>query len=107
MATKRTDPIGCMMEMITKKLTLMQIEQMPNVTLMPHTTVTRFSADGVTVEKDGEKMSLEPFQTVILASGMLSGSGTPGGNRKSRPGRGNHRRRRPGHGYLCGRPCRV
>ena len=24
------------------------------------------------MEKDGEKISLEPFQTVILASGMLS-----------------------------------
>ncbi len=71
-ATKRTDPIGSMMEMITKKLTLMRIEQMPNVTLMPHTTVKMFGADGVEVEKDGERVSLEPFQTAIVASGMLS-----------------------------------
>ena len=38
-ATKRTDPIGSMMEEITRKLALMRIDRMPNVTLMPHTTV--------------------------------------------------------------------
>jgi 2,4-dienoyl-CoA reductase-like NADH-dependent reductase (Old Yellow Enzyme family)/thioredoxin reductase len=71
-ATKRTDPIGSMMEMITKKLTLMRLGKMPKVTLMPHTTVKTFTHDNVTVEKDGEQLVLEPFQTVILASGMLS-----------------------------------
>ena len=71
-ATKRTDPIGSMMEMITKKLTLMRIEKMPNVTLMPHTTVKKFSTDGVEMEQDGKTVALKPFQTVILASGMLS-----------------------------------
>jgi 2,4-dienoyl-CoA reductase-like NADH-dependent reductase (Old Yellow Enzyme family)/thioredoxin reductase len=74
-ATKRTDPIGSMMEMITKKLTLMRIDQMPNVTLMPHTTVKAFKTDAVEVEKDGEMLSLEPFQTVIFASGMISAQG--------------------------------
>ncbi|MDY7032798.1 MAG: FAD-dependent oxidoreductase [Thermodesulfobacteriota bacterium] len=74
-ATKRTDPIGSMMEMITKKLALMRIDQMDNVTLMPHTTVKEFNSESVEVEKDGSKISLEPFQTVILASGMLSAPG--------------------------------
>ena len=74
-ATKRTDPIGSMMETITKKLTLMHIDQMNNVTLMPHTTVKAFERDRVGVEKDGETMVLEPFETVILASGMLSAPG--------------------------------
>ncbi|QTA87480.1 FAD-dependent oxidoreductase [Desulfonema magnum] len=74
-ATKRTDPIGSMMEMITKKLALMRIDQMQNVTLMPHTTVKEFFADKVDVEQDGEKKSLDAFQTVILASGMLSAPG--------------------------------
>jgi NADPH-dependent 2,4-dienoyl-CoA reductase/sulfur reductase-like enzyme len=74
-ATKRTDPIGSMMEMITKKLALMRIGQMEKVTLMPHTTVKEFKSDSVQVEKDGEPLSLEPFQTVILASGMLSAAG--------------------------------
>jgi NADPH-dependent 2,4-dienoyl-CoA reductase/sulfur reductase-like enzyme len=70
-ATKRTDPIGSMMEMITKKLTLMRIDQMPNVTLMPHTTVKSFDMEKVEMEKDAEKLALNPFDTVILASGML------------------------------------
>jgi len=63
------------MEMITRKLTLMRIDQMQNVTLMPHTTVKAFTADGVEVEQDGKKIHLEPFQTVILASGMISAAG--------------------------------
>ncbi|MCF8078224.1 MAG: FAD-dependent oxidoreductase [Desulfobacterales bacterium] len=74
-ATKRTDPVGSMMEMITRKLTLMRIEGMSNVTLMPHTTVKAFTADGVEVEQDGKKIYLSPFQTVILASGMVSEAG--------------------------------
>jgi pyruvate/2-oxoglutarate dehydrogenase complex dihydrolipoamide dehydrogenase (E3) component len=74
-ATKRTDPIDSMMEMITRKLTLMRIEPMPNVTLMPHTTVKAFLANGVEVEQDGEKKSLAPFQTVILAFGMRTAPG--------------------------------
>jgi NADPH-dependent 2,4-dienoyl-CoA reductase/sulfur reductase-like enzyme len=74
-ATKRTDPIGSMMEMITRKLTLMRIDQMPNVSLMPHTTVKAFAEDGVEVEQDGEKIRLAPFQTVILAAGMVSAAG--------------------------------
>ena len=74
-ATKRTDPKGSMMEMITKKLTLKRLEQMKNVKLMPHTTVKGFTDDSVQVEQDGKTLSLEPFQTVILASGMLSAAG--------------------------------
>ncbi|MBW1946124.1 MAG: hypothetical protein JRJ51_25355 [Deltaproteobacteria bacterium] len=61
--------------MITKKLALMRIEQMDKVTLMPHTTVKEFKSESVEVEKDGVSMTLEPFQTVILASGMLSAPG--------------------------------
>ena len=74
-ATKRTDPIGSMMEMITKKLALMRLEQMEKVTLMPHTTVKAFKSGHVEVEQDGRKLSLDPFQTVILASGMLPAPG--------------------------------
>lgn len=70
-ATKRTDPIGSMMEMITKKLAMMRIDQLPNVTLMPHTAVKEFKTDGVVVEQDGKQLTLEPFQTVILSPGML------------------------------------
>ncbi|MBW1808716.1 MAG: FAD-dependent oxidoreductase [Deltaproteobacteria bacterium] len=71
-ATKRTDPIGGMMVMINKKLALMRIGQLPNVTLMPHTTVNAFTGEKVEVEQDGQMLSLEPFQTVVLAAGMQS-----------------------------------
>lgn len=74
-ATKRTDPIGSMMEMITRKLLLMRLEKMSNVTLMPHTTVKKFSAEAVEMEQDGVQKSLEPFQTVILSSGMNPAKG--------------------------------
>jgi pyruvate/2-oxoglutarate dehydrogenase complex dihydrolipoamide dehydrogenase (E3) component len=74
-ATKRTDPIGSMMEMITKTLALKRIGEISKVTIMPHTTVKNFKADGVAMEKDGERIFKEPFQTVILASGMLSEAG--------------------------------
>jgi NADPH-dependent 2,4-dienoyl-CoA reductase/sulfur reductase-like enzyme len=74
-ATKRTDPIGSMMEMITKKLALMRIGSMEKVTLMPHTAVKAFKPDRVEIEKDGERLSLAPFQTVILSSGMLPAPG--------------------------------
>jgi thioredoxin reductase len=74
-ATKRTDPIGSMMEMITKKLALKRIGEMDNISLMPHTTVKAFMEKTVDIEQDGVRMSLEPFQTVILASGMLPAPG--------------------------------
>jgi NADPH-dependent 2,4-dienoyl-CoA reductase/sulfur reductase-like enzyme len=74
-ATKRTDPIGSMMEMITRNLALMRIEQMPKVILMPRTTVKAFYPDTVDLEQDGVGMSQEPFQTVILSSGMESAPG--------------------------------
>ena len=74
-ATKRTDPLGSMMEMITRKLTLMRIDQMKNVTLMPHTAVKTLSADEAILQQEGKSIALEAFQTVILCSGMLSKPG--------------------------------
>jgi 2,4-dienoyl-CoA reductase-like NADH-dependent reductase (Old Yellow Enzyme family)/thioredoxin reductase len=74
-ATKRADPIGSMMEMITKNLTLKRIGGMTNVILMPHTTVKAFMEKSVDIEQEGVRMSLEPFQTLILASGMVSAQG--------------------------------
>jgi pyruvate/2-oxoglutarate dehydrogenase complex dihydrolipoamide dehydrogenase (E3) component len=74
-ATKRTDPIGSHMEMITRKLALMRLEKHSNVTLMPHTTVKGFKSDRVEMERDGEALTMEPFQTVILATGMVPGPG--------------------------------
>ncbi|MCK4985985.1 MAG: FAD-dependent oxidoreductase, partial [Desulfobacterales bacterium] len=71
-ATKRTDPIGSFMEMITRNLTLKRIAGMPQVTLMPHTRVKTFHSEGVEVIQDDENKTLAPFQTVILAAGMRS-----------------------------------
>lgn len=74
-ATKRTDPIGGMMEMITKNLALMRIGQIPKITLMPHTTVKAFFPQAVDIEQDGVRMYLEPFQTIILSSGTVPAPG--------------------------------
>lgn len=74
-ATKRMDPIGGAMDMLGKKMTLMKIDKMPKVTLMPLTTVLGFSVDRVDIDQNGKRLSMEPFQTVILSSGMLSASG--------------------------------
>ncbi len=71
-ATKRTDPIGSMMEAITRKLLLMRLDKMPNVSMMPHTTVKGFFPDRVEVEQDGVSKFLDPFETVVIASGMVS-----------------------------------
>jgi 2,4-dienoyl-CoA reductase-like NADH-dependent reductase (Old Yellow Enzyme family)/thioredoxin reductase len=84
-ATKRTDPIGGMMEMITRNLTLKRIGQMPKVTLMPHTTVKNFFPHTVDIEQEGKRMSLQPFQTVILATGMVSAPGPDEEIRRSVP----------------------
>jgi 2,4-dienoyl-CoA reductase-like NADH-dependent reductase (Old Yellow Enzyme family)/thioredoxin reductase len=70
-AVEIVDQLGGAMEGITKKLAMKRIEQLKNVTLMPRTAVKEFKADGVEVEKDGKIISLEPFQTVIMASGMI------------------------------------
>jgi len=74
-ATKRTDPIGGTMPAIEKKLALKRIEKLPDVTLMPRTTINSFNNGTVQITKDGSGMSIEGFQTVILASGMKSAPG--------------------------------
>jgi NADPH-dependent 2,4-dienoyl-CoA reductase/sulfur reductase-like enzyme len=71
-AVEIIDQLGGAMEGITKKLAFKRIEQLERVTLMAQTAVKEFKADCVEVEKDGEIISLEPFQSVILASGMIS-----------------------------------
>ncbi|MBW1963557.1 MAG: FAD-dependent oxidoreductase, partial [Deltaproteobacteria bacterium] len=71
-AVEIVDQLGGAMEGITKKLALMRIEQLEKVILIPQTAVKAFKADCVELEKDGEILALEPFQSVILASGMLS-----------------------------------
>ncbi len=74
-ATKRSDPLGSMMEAITRTLILTKIKQNSKINLMPHTTVKAFFPDHVEIEQEGEKKSLKPFQTVILCSGTVSADG--------------------------------
>lgn len=82
-ATKRTDPIGSFMEMITRNLTLKRIAGMPQVTLMPHTTVKSIGSEGVEVIQDEETKTLAAFQTVILAAGMRSAAAPDEGINKA------------------------
>jgi 2,4-dienoyl-CoA reductase-like NADH-dependent reductase (Old Yellow Enzyme family)/thioredoxin reductase len=70
-ATKRTNPLGAAMDMITKTLILKRIGEMKNITLLPRTTVKSFGKNHVDIEQDGILKTVEPFQTVVLASGML------------------------------------
>lgn len=74
-ATKRTDPLGGEMDMITKSLIFKRIGEMKNVVLMPHTAIKAFGGDRVDIEQDGIQKSLESFQTVLLTSGMLPAEG--------------------------------
>jgi thioredoxin reductase len=74
-ATKRTDPLGAAMDMITKTLILKRIREMKNVTLLARTTIKSFGKTHVDIEQDGIPKALEPFQTVVLASGMLPAEG--------------------------------
>jgi hypothetical protein len=49
----------------------MHIDQMDNVTLMPHTTVKSLKPTRCG-RKGWRTLTLDPFDTVIFASGMLS-----------------------------------
>ena len=69
-ATKRTDTIANDMEPITRNMLLKDLSSRENVKLMPNTTVKRFTEQGVEVVLGGEKLFLEPFDTVILTAGM-------------------------------------
>ena len=68
--TKRTDTIANDMEMITKKLMFKRLEGKDNIKIMPNTHVLSFEKDRVYCKVDGKSVYLEPFDTVIIASGM-------------------------------------
>ncbi|KAA0257057.1 FAD-dependent oxidoreductase [Deferribacter autotrophicus] len=69
--TKRTDTIANDMEPITKNLMLKRLQNKPNIKIMPNTKVLKFEKNGVVYEHEGKKGKWEPFDTVIVASGML------------------------------------
>ncbi len=68
--TKRTDTIANDMEMITKKLMFKRLEGKDNVKIMPNTYVLSFEKNRVYCKVEGKSVYLEPFDTVIIASGM-------------------------------------
>ncbi|MFO8056891.1 MAG: FAD-dependent oxidoreductase [bacterium] len=76
-ATKRTDALGSYMEPISKNLCLARISKMPNVSLLPLTTVLEFFPEGVKIKNGDSEQMLPPFDTVILCAGMLPGEGPP------------------------------
>jgi heterodisulfide reductase subunit A-like polyferredoxin len=69
-ATKRTDPIGSMMETITRNLALKRIEQMPKVTLMPHTTIHAFFSGRVDMEQDRRRGNSFPKSFLRSVTGL-------------------------------------
>ncbi len=68
--TKRTDTLGSYMEAISKKLCLSRISKMPNVSLLPLTTVIEFTEEGVWIKREEQEQMLEKFDTVIVCAGM-------------------------------------
>ncbi len=68
--TKRTDTIANDMEMITKKLMFKRLEGKDNIKIMPNTYVLSFKKNWVYCKVEGQSVYLEPFDTVIIASGM-------------------------------------
>ncbi|BBB31735.1 conserved hypothetical protein [Thermotomaculum hydrothermale] len=68
--TKRTDTIANDMEVITKKLMFKRLESKNNIKIMPNTYVLEFQKERVYCKVEGKNVFLEPFDTVIIASGM-------------------------------------
>ena len=69
-ACRRSEVIGADMDPISRKMMLNKIGDHPNLMLMPGTTLTAFTNRGVEGVRDGNKVVMEPFDTVILCSGM-------------------------------------
>jgi len=69
-ACRRSESIGADMDPISRKMLLHRIGEHPNLRLMPGTTLVAFRDDGVEAIHNGEAVVLEPFDTVVLCSGM-------------------------------------
>jgi len=70
--TKRTDTIANDMELITKKLMLKRLSENKNIKIMPETTVIKFTEKGTIYQHKGIENIWTPFDTVIIATGMIS-----------------------------------
>ena len=69
-ACRRSDTIGADMDPISRKLLLDRIGNNPQLALMPGTNLTRFTDQNVEGVCDGRGITLDPFDAVILCSGM-------------------------------------
>ncbi len=69
--TKRGEEIGNDMEPITKKLMMKRLENTP-LKIMTKTNIVKFTPSGVVYERDGASDLLEPFDTVMIATGLES-----------------------------------
>lgn len=69
-ACRRSEIIGADMDPISRKMMLNKIGDHPDLTLMPGTTLKVFTNRGVEAVRDGNRVEMAPFDTVILCSGM-------------------------------------
>jgi 2,4-dienoyl-CoA reductase-like NADH-dependent reductase (Old Yellow Enzyme family)/thioredoxin reductase len=69
-AVKRSDTVANDMEPITKKLMLTKLSAMDNVKIIPELILEKFTGDGVFYSRKGEKGRFDPFDTVIVSTGM-------------------------------------
>gem|GEM_PF-4114864 len=69
-ACRRSDAIAIDMDPITRNLMLKRIADHPRLKLMPSTKLLDFTPQGVKVIYKGEEIILDPFDTVIICSGM-------------------------------------
>jgi cation diffusion facilitator CzcD-associated flavoprotein CzcO len=84
-ATKRTDPIGSMMEMITKKLTLMRIGKLPQRhSHAPHHRQVLWKRQASGWKKTGKRLPLRRLRLSFWRRGCFPRPGPATGNRKGR-----------------------
>ncbi len=69
--TKRGEEVGNDMEPITKKLMMMRLKNSP-LKIMTKTKVLEFAQNGVRYIQDNKEGNFEPFDTVIIATGLNS-----------------------------------
>ncbi|MBN2438233.1 MAG: FAD-dependent oxidoreductase [Deltaproteobacteria bacterium] len=70
-ACRRSDVIGSDMDPITRNLMMKRIADHPKLTLMPSTRLIAFTPKGVRATHKEKEVMLDPFNTVIVCSGMV------------------------------------
>lgn len=73
--TKRGENIANDMEPITKKLMMMRLKD-KDIKILTKTKILSFEKDGVLYEKEGKTDKMPRFDTVIIATGLISDEST-------------------------------